>query len=313
MFQDWDQCRAHAQKHHGLITVAQATQLGCPPSVFERRVMKGELERVLPGVFRIAGTPETLEHQTLALCIWGGAGAAASHSTGARILRLDGAPDNGIHVVSTTHARRLPPWAHVHHVSRPAVGVREIAGLRVTPPWRILLDMGAEVALQDLRRPFINAISRRLATLPQMNWAVKTYGGYGHPGTSAVRRLILECIELGMVKPPAESELEALLYALVDGSDLPKSLRQYRIWDGKRWRRLDLAFLEFLVAVEVDGWGTHGSWESFQDDRRRDALLSALGWITLRFTWFDLTQRPEEVLALIRQTLALRIKAMGRA
>lgn len=76
---------------------------------------------------------------------------------------------------------------------------------------------------------------------------------------------------------------------------------------------MDLAFLEFLVAVEVDGWRIHGSWESFQDDRRRDALLSARGWITLRFTWFDLTQRPDEVIALIRQTLALRMKAMDRA
>jgi very-short-patch-repair endonuclease len=76
------------------------------------------------------------------------------------------------------------------------------------------------------------------------------------------------------------------------------------VWDGTQWRRFDLAWPEVGLAVEVDGWETHGTREAFQDDRERDALMVAIGWRVLRFTWDDVVKRPSYVLDVIGRALS---------
>jgi very-short-patch-repair endonuclease len=66
---------------------------------------------------------------------------------------------------------------------------------------------------------------------------------------------------------------------------------------------LDLAFPAERIAIEVDGWAWHSDVERFRHDRRRQNALVLAGWIVLRFTWHDLTGRPEAVVAEIRLAL----------
>lgn len=68
--------------------------------------------------------------------------------------------------------------------------------------------------------------------------------------------------------------------------------------------RLDLAFVHERIAVEVDGWAWHSDVERFRADRRRQNALVLAGWTVLRFTWDDLTNRPEQVVAQIQAALA---------
>ena len=63
---------------------------------------------------------------------------------------------------------------------------------------------------------------------------------------------------------------------------------------------LDFAFVEKMVAVEVDGWAWHSDAVRFRRDRQRQNTLVLGGWTVLRFTWHDLTQRPDGVIADIR-------------
>jgi very-short-patch-repair endonuclease len=48
----------------------------------------------------------------------------------------------------------------------------------------------------------------------------------------------------------------------------------------------------------------------FRRDRQRQNAVVLAGWTVLRFTWHDLTQRPNEVIAEIR--LALHDRQIGR-
>ena len=73
---------------------------------------------------------------------------------------------------------------------------------------------------------------------------------------------------------------------------------------GRNGGGFDLAWPEVRLAVEVDGWETHGSREAFQDDRERDALMVAMGWRVLRFTWDDVVKRPGYVLDVIGRALS---------
>jgi very-short-patch-repair endonuclease len=58
--------------------------------------------------------------------------------------------------------------------------------------------------------------------------------------------------------------------------------------------RVDFVFGDRLV-VEVDGYEFHSSQDDFEADRRRDALLSALGYRVLRFSYRQVMDRWDEV------------------
>jgi very-short-patch-repair endonuclease len=67
---------------------------------------------------------------------------------------------------------------------------------------------------------------------------------------------------------------------------------------------IDVAFPDAKVAIEVDGWAWHVDADRFRADRRKGNALVRAGWTLLRFTWHDLTTRPAECLAEIRDALA---------
>jgi very-short-patch-repair endonuclease len=237
----------------------------------------------------------------MAACLWGGEGAAASHSSAAKLWRLPGMPLS-IHVITTKSPTRLPAWVHVHRVACAPPGVELVSGITVVPPWRALLDLGA-CAAGLVERALDEALRLRLVSLPRMRWALDTYGGPGRRGAGVLGPLVAARDAPGTRYVPPESELEAHLYRLVEASDLPSAERQYPFWDGRSKRRLDLAFVQERVAVEVDGYWCHSGREAWQNDRARDNAMIKLGWRTLRFTWEDLQSRPESVLADIRRTL----------
>jgi very-short-patch-repair endonuclease len=62
---------------------------------------------------------------------------------------------------------------------------------------------------------------------------------------------------------------------------------------------IDVAFPDPKVAIEVDGFAFHSDPDAFHKDRVRQNRISLLGWQVLRFTWLDLTEYPERVLATI--------------
>lgn len=67
---------------------------------------------------------------------------------------------------------------------------------------------------------------------------------------------------------------------------------------------MDVAYLEFRLVIELDGFGSHGTREAFQSDRERDRKLVAAGWRIVRFTWADIQERPERAVAELRALLA---------
>ncbi len=88
--------------------------------------------------------------------------------------------------------------------------------------------------------------------------------------------------------------------ALVRQAGLPQPVSQHVI--GRY--RLDFAWPELRVAVETDGWATHGRRQAFEDDRARDAFLLAAGWRVLRVTYRRLRRQPTLVAAQLSAVLA---------
>ena len=57
------------------------------------------------------------------------------------------------------------------------------------------------------------------------------------------------------------------------------------------------------IIAETDGYETHGTRAAFESDRRRDQLLDAAGYRTLRFTWRQLRDEPARVAETLRRRL----------
>jgi very-short-patch-repair endonuclease len=76
---------------------------------------------------------------------------------------------------------------------------------------------------------------------------------------------------------------------------------QYEVVAGNNSYRLDLAYPENHLAIEIDGYAFHSSRESFDNDRRRDNNLRSCGWTILHFTS---NSEPFEIVNQIRLLLS---------
>ncbi len=84
---------------------------------------------------------------------------------------------------------------------------------------------------------------------------------------------------------------EQLLLRLVERADLPRP--QTNVFVG-RWE-VDGLWTDRRLALEVDGYATHGHRAAFAQDRIRDADLAGRGLRVIRVTWRQLVDRPEAV------------------
>ena len=107
----------------------------------------------------------------------------------------------------------------------------------------------------------------------------------------------------GFTRSEAERHPEAAHRGVGDRAADLQHLMSTGVEADAYWPRLKLV-------IEVDGYQAHGHWAAFQRDRAKANRLVAAGFVVLRFTWHQLTQRPMQVVAEIARTLA-RLDARG--
>lgn len=71
------------------------------------------------------------------------------------------------------------------------------------------------------------------------------------------------------------------------------------------WARPDLVDVRLEMVLEAESYEWHGDRAGFRKDVRRYTLLTAEGWVVLRFTWEDVMFRPDWVRRLIARAVRL--------
>jgi very-short-patch-repair endonuclease len=103
--------------------------------------------------------------------------------------------------------------------------------------------------------------------------------------------------------------LERRLRRVLREGGLPHSVSEHDLpWTRETPGRIDLAYPTGRVVIEADSRRWHTRERDFEVDRRRDREAQLAGWQVYRFTWEDLVQRPEEVVATVGRALALSSK-----
>jgi very-short-patch-repair endonuclease len=167
----------------------------------------------------------------------------------------------------------------------------EVRGLRVT---ELALTV-VEAAVRPRRNvKLFDAALQRHADLPSLWRAhMRNKGRYGSPAA----RMFLQAAADG-----ARSQAERILIQLLRSAKITGWKANYPVAGYK----VDVGFPKQKVAVEVDGFAFHSSSEDFHQDRRRQNAIALAGWQVLRFTWLDLTESPDRVIAEILHAVSAR-------
>ncbi len=131
-------CAAIASRQFGLISRAQALGEGLSADAIDHRLAAGRLERLLPGVFRIAGAPASWHQRLMAAILWAPR-AAVSHQAAAAVWELEGCPSDRVELSTMSTRKSRVPWITLHRVATlDRADVTSLGPIPVTTPTRTL-------------------------------------------------------------------------------------------------------------------------------------------------------------------------------
>ena len=300
-----------AAARHGVVTRDELRGLGFSDSAISRRLRAGHLVRLHSGVFRVPAAPSSQLQEIYSACRWLGPEAFASHRSAARIWQLGDVTSDGRPEVTVVGKDRKSSNGVIVHRTGELLGCdrRTKNLIPVTDPTRTVIDCCAVLSDRGAEAVMDDALHARYTTVDRLTSRLDALAGCGRNGTGRARRLLAR--RIAEVERP-ESRLTRRVLRLIQASALPNpvSLHAIRLPDG-RTLHPDLAYPDLLIAIEADSYKHHAHERGWLTDIDRDNVLQGLGWIVLRFTWKDVTTRPDYVIARIAEALRRRGLLVG--
>jgi very-short-patch-repair endonuclease len=288
-----------AQRQHGLFTLDQARELGCPERTIRRRVDTGALRRVGTSVLAVGGSPPTWRQRVLAGCL--ALDGSASHESGAELHEIFYVT-RGLVVVSVRpDGLRSGPVDRVHESNNLSPRwLTTVDGITVTTPARTIVDLAAVLRSTQLEHVIDDALGRRATFIDELVTAFDALACRGRRGIARLRPLLVARGD-GVVADT--TELERLFTALLRRHGLPEPDRQVTLGGERPIGRVDFLYRSRRLIVEVDGRLGHSQVLDLEKDHRRDQESLVAGLRVVRVTYRQLTQRPDEVVRVLRHLL----------
>lgn len=148
-----------------------------------------------------------------------------------------------------------------------------------------------------MERAWHEAEVRRLTDRVSLPMLLERYPG--RRGTRALRELLGSDKPVGVTR----NEFEEAFLALIDAYGLPRPRMNAPLALRGRFIEVDALWEHERFAVELDSRGVHGTKKRFETDRQRDRILVAEGWRTMRVTWRQLREEPDEIAADLKSAL----------
>lgn len=305
MAQDW---RAPMNEwladHSGIITAKTLNELGCPPREWYRLVERDELSIILPGTFRSRHWPlEPIQLMTAA-CLRCPQAALGFVTAGRwwSFRRLP--PDDRIHVLVPHGCSPVLDGVVVHRCRQidNVDIVRRDDGITLTSPVRTLFDCADMLGKEATASVLEQLIDRGNGSFVTHAATLARLGRPRRPGTRTMARVIAS---RPAWRQAMQSDLEARVLAEIVAQGLPTPGVQLTVLlpDGSRIR-LDFAWPDHRVALEVDHPFWHAGSEESHRDKRRDRKLLSINWRVMRITDLDvgaaLTESIADVAAVLR-------------
>lgn len=301
-----------------MFTAAQAIGEGWTTRQVERRLEHGRWHRLagdglIAGPFVAAVADGPGPHPTLALPVLGHISAAqlgwaaaltypdavVGGRVAALLLGLPVTPDRVLDVFGRPGRRGSGRGAVRIRTLTPAVPDDQVlrrGSLAVTDQRRTALDCLARLPWHESLDLYAWLLTHRRLTHDDLCDAVRDR--FGRPGTAQLRRLA------SVTRHGALSAAEQRMHRVLRGAGISGWRANAEVGDDHGVIGVvDILFEDAKLVIEVDGERAHRGREAFLRDRRRQNRLVNAGYRVLRFTWWDLVERPDAVLDEIRAAL----------
>jgi very-short-patch-repair endonuclease len=284
----------------GLISRRQARTAGADDGWLARSVGSGELDLILPTVFRHRAALRTLSQLTLGVSLWLDGRGAVGSTTAARLMGLDRIPDESFVRVRGSVSRS--PSSDVLVVRSPLAPhhVAAVGKVVVTSPARTLCDLAGDVNALRLHSAMESAFRMGLCTPEDVEAVATDMGPRGWKG----RGRVLRWLDDRSGSAAMDSELELRTWRLLVGSGLELPVRQHPVTvDGDTYL-LDFAWPARRLALECEGRRYHDIGDPFEPDRVRRAALASVGFRVLPATWREVTRHGDRLIDRVRAAIA---------
>jgi very-short-patch-repair endonuclease len=295
----------------GVVNLRQLLDTGCSRKTKNRMMERGDLIRVLPGVYRSASWPMGRDQLKVAACLRNPA-AALAFTTAGQEWGLRRMTDPRLHVLVPHGVSPELDGVVVHRCRR----IDEIdlverpGGLRVTSVARTLFDVGAIIGVNRLRSAVENAFDKEMVTFDSIADAVQRLYHRRRPGSLQIRTVMNSRSDWSTA---VQSELELRMLEALRRAGIPTPTLQHvvRLGDGGAVR-FDFAWPDLLLALEVDHAFWHSGSSESTKDKGRDRKLAGLGWLTLRVTDDDMRSDLTATVREIGTAIEERRARMGK-
>ena len=277
------------RRHDGVITGTQARGEGISQDTIERKVRSGSWRRLSRGVYFADDRPFT-DAARIRAAVWAhGDRATASGLAAAWWLNMARWAPTLVEVTvprASNHPRRTGIRLRRRDLDPADVIINKELRVTAAP----LTAIEAAVRRGGGPKLIDEALQRDVPLRTLWTAHLRNKGRHGSP---AARRM-LRAADGG-----ARSEAERLFKQL---------LTVARITDWKANQRIagyevDFVFTGPKVAIEIDGLAFHSDSDAFHHDRVKQNAIALAGWQVLRFTWIDLVEYPDRVIAEVRRAL----------
>ena len=185
-----------------------------------------------------------------------------------------------------------------------------VSGIPATSPTRTIVDIAASLSVKDLTKVVDGATRDGLTSDDFLHRRLVALRSRGRPGTHRLLD-VLAGIDAGK---GGHSWLERTFLELVDVARLPRPATQQIV--GKRSNKLirvDCRFAGTPVVVELLGYTWHRSLMQMQADAERMNRMILDGLVPMQFTYLDVVESGQNVVATVAEALARDAAAQASA
>ncbi|HEY1739094.1 MAG TPA: hypothetical protein VGI86_10305 [Acidimicrobiia bacterium] len=289
-----------AKRQHGAFSRAQAAESGLTEPQIQGRIRRDAWVGVMPGVYRVAGTPESKRLQLTASLLWAGSSAVIfGRAAAEQWPMVVTAPKPEIVVPIAVKLRSDKVIVH-RSDDRAALQVCRRNGFPVTSAAATLVALAASVAARALESAFESARRNRIVTVSSMRRYLDVYGRRGVRGAATMRALV-DAVD---PQAPSRSDLEVLTRQLLAAHKITGFVREYEMrWKGKPYF-FDFAFLQQRVILETNSRKWHTDPLDYEPHNEKWSVPARYGWRIVFATWDKVLKHPDALIEELMVALA---------
>jgi very-short-patch-repair endonuclease len=262
-------------------------------------VTSGDWLIITRGIYLLSGAPRTWEQRLQAAILDHPGSLAAGRSAGS-LHGFEGFRQSRPEILVPFEGNARSSLARVirsRHFD--VVEAEEVRGYPTTSVAETILTLSLREHPPTIERIIDNQLARGKVTIPDFHPIIDRLQFARQPGLGALRRIVAARAD-DAYQPPT-TELEHLLYRVLDRPEVPGYTRQLPIAYPQMDATVDAYIGVWRMITEADGRRWHTRKADFERDRERDNAAAAAGIVVVRFTYKMLRYKPEECLKTLLQ------------